>query len=351
MKQRFLGRLLGWGLAVVLGLVVLSSCAQIAKLLEGTEKEEDEEAKKKEQTDMQTQFDALGGTDAAARKAAVVKLRELTPKLTDMAENPAKPKSIEALIRAAADPDVSVALEAVRTLGTFSYLPELDEDEREIDPEARQAAENLKEATDRRALSALLKAARHSNPDVRYWAVWGLQNMADPQPDPTLKEQLVARATPVLQERLRDENRDVQVLAINALVVLQAEEAIPAIAALLKADKDVHVRRRAATALGELNARGEVPTLIRALERDEDEDVKWRAAQALARLADPASVEALAKVVAGSSNPAARLFAIYGLSRIDSPETRAVLANLNQAERLAADKAIEEMEAKRKKRF
>jgi HEAT repeat protein len=108
-----------------------------------------------------------------ARNAALAALRDLR-----------KEEGIPYLIKALQDPDKTVVLTAVRGLGTYSYLPPLDEDEREIDPEAREKAEKLKAATDERALQPLLKAIARfqsrdpKDVDLRWWALWGLQNMA-----------------------------------------------------------------------------------------------------------------------------------------------------------------------------
>jgi len=388
--------LLALGGATLVLLAGVTSCAKIAGLLAGTQKEEDEEAKKKEKTAFDTQVKAFTdpASDAAARNAALAALRDLR-----------KEEGIPYLIKALQDPDKTVVLTAVRGLGTYSYLPPLDEDEREIDPEAREKAEKLKAATDERALQPLLKAIARfqsrdpKDVDLRWWALWGLQNMAtSEQVEDTVRQTRRIAMWPVLRKALQDENRDVRVLALDTLVAFKDPAAIPDLIRAL-ADPDRHVRRRAAMGLGELQARAGVSALVRALQKDPDMGVRVRAIQALAILKDPTTVAPLLAVLESSSAQIQRLqqeleasglavtpaespgqkettgpspsstraveelkkeldnqtalqeSAILALSRIDNEQARAKLAELDRQEFAAAEKAIEEMKAKRKKRL
>jgi HEAT repeat protein len=203
---------------------------------------------------------------------------------------------------------------------------------------------------------------------------------------------------PVLRKALQDENRDVRVLALDTLVAFKDPAAIPDLIRAL-ADPDRHVRRRAAMGLGELQARAGVSALVRALQKDPDMGVRVRAIQALAILKDPTTVAPLLAVLESSSAQIQRLqqeleasglavtpaespgqkettgpspsstraveelkkeldnqtalqeSAILALSRIDNEQARAKLAELDRQEFAAAEKAIEEMKAKRKKRL
>lgn len=393
MKTRSLLWLLALGGAVVVLLTGITSCAKIAGLLAGTQKEEDEEAKKKEKTAFDTQVKAFTdpASDAAARNTALAALRDLR-----------KEEGIPYLIKALEDPDKTVVLTAVRGLGTYSYLPPLDEDEREIDPEAREKAEKLKAATDEQALQPLLKAIarfQSSDPkdvDLRWWALWGLQNMAaSEQVEDTVRQARRIAMLPVLRKALRDENRDVRVLALDTLVVFKDPGAVPDLRRAL-ADPDPHVRRRAAMGLGELQAQAGVPNLVRALQKDPDMGVRVRAAQALSILKDPTTVVPLLAVLEASSAQIQRLqqeleagglastpaqsagrqattgpstraveelkkeldnqtalqeSAILALSRIDDERARAKIEELDRQEFATAEKAIEEMKAERKKRL
>jgi HEAT repeat protein len=398
--------LLALGLTAAALLGSATSCAKVAELLAGTEKEEDEETKKKEKADFDAQVKAFKdpATDAAAHNTALGKLRDMK-----------KEECIPYLLAGLKDADKAIVLTAVRGLGTYSYLPPLDEDEREIDPEAREKAEKLKAATDRAALQPLLKIVeqvRSSDPkdiNLRWWALWALKNIGTAEKiDETERQNRRAQMTPTLREMLQDPDRDVRVLALDTLVAIKNLEVIPDIVRALE-DEDPNIRRRAAMALGELKVKDQTKVLVQALQEDKDIGVRTRAAQALSLLADPGTVGPLLAVLeestaqvkqlqqaleaggltatpsskkpeaeAGETAPlppnlggnrrgatqaveelkqqlddqtALRESAIFALSRINDPQARARIKELDDEEFAAAEKAIEEMEAERKKRL
>lgn len=394
MKTRSFLLLLAVGAAAAIFVASVTSCAKIAGFLAGTEKEEDEEAKKKEKATFDAQVKAFTdpASDAAARNTALAALRDLR-----------KEECLPYLIKALQDPDRTVVLTAVRALGTYSYLPPLDEDEREIDPEAREKAEKLKVATDEQALRPLLKAMgrfQSSDPkdvDLRWWILWGLHNMVTAEKvEDTVRQARRIAILPTLRQALRDKSRDVRVLALDTLASLQDSQTIPLVVRALS-DPDLHVRRRAAMVLGELQAQDGVPVLVQALRKDRDIGVRIRAAQALSILKDPTTVGPLLAVLEEASAQIQRLqqnleasglaptpttspaqgeptapplsqaveelkealnhqtalreSAILALSRIDDEQARAKIRELDQEEFVVAEKAIEEMKAERKKRL
>jgi HEAT repeat protein len=170
------------------------------------------------------------------------------------------------------------------------------------DPRVRRyLAVALGRLGDRRAVPALLQAAKeaapdgpHADPETQIYAVWALGAIADPEAEPMLVE--------------------------------------------LARSEDAGVRKTAVHALGSFPDERSRATLVAAL-GDSVEDVRWNAAVALARRRDPAAVPVLVEMldrahvdaVAGMNDEqrvATLMQAIEAAAVVPDPRLRAALETL-----------------------
>src|SRR5438067_845585 len=76
--------------------------------------------------------------------------------------------------------------------------------------------------------------------------------------------------------------------------------------ALLLADKDAQVRKRAALAAGRIGDERAVPALVDLLKKDSDSDVRQMAAFALGEIESPAGADPLLEVIGALAQPSGR---------------------------------------------
>jgi HEAT repeat protein len=126
-------------------------------------------------------------------------------------------------------------------------------------------------------LAARLSSA---NEEERFDAAVSLSTLRSKQAAAALRA-----ATDDLSERVR-------AAAISGLAAMGDKESASMIAAKLREDKSLHVRKQAAYALGELRASETTPSLITAL-RDKNAEVRGAAAFALGQCEDESAIEPL----------------------------------------------------------
>jgi len=129
-----------------------------------------------------------------------------------------------------------------------------------------------------RNLEASVRDLSSARPDVRASAIEDLVRNARGRDD------VRARAVPLLIERLKDEHPRVRAAAAVALADLEAREAVMALLVSME-DDDMHVRQMAINALGEIGDPRALPRLRRAL-TDPRPEVRYQTVIAFARVAD-----------------------------------------------------------------
>ncbi|NLF17890.1 MAG: hypothetical protein GX595_11630 [Lentisphaerae bacterium] len=203
-------------------------------------------------------------------------------------------------------------------------------------------------------------------------AVAGILNDALSDPDATVRRHVLSAARMVpgvltceaLEPLVRDDDREIRILAVQALAQVRGEEARRAgILAGVLGDPDVGVRREAARSLGRLGGDGFAG--LERLSADADPGVRLQAVQELVQLQHPeglallercvlddaigalerrdlllyagfygAAAEPLLRRLAGSSSAVLRAEAIRGLSRLsgaDGARPDFLLASLEDA--------------------
>lgn len=136
--------------------------------------------------------------------------------------------------------------------------------------------------------------------------------------------------TPQNLQRIRacldDENRDVRVTALYALVAASVPDTRELVVRAIE-DEDGFVRATAAKCLGDLEHREAIPILVKHLLSDEDWHVRQRAGESLAVLGGEASREALARALADPVKEV-RLVAVKGLADLDPLPSLDALARI-----------------------
>ncbi|MFM6758517.1 MAG: HEAT repeat domain-containing protein [Microcystis panniformis] len=102
-----------------------------------------------------------------------------------------------------------------------------------------------------------------------------------------------------LNQALKDSDSDVRMNAVEALVEIGSETAIPGLLKALE-DSEGYVRREAAEALGNIGTETAIPGLLKALE-DSDDDVRREAAEALAKIGSETAIAGLLKALEHSN--------------------------------------------------
>lgn len=194
---------------------------------------------------------------------------------------------------------------AVRIAGYFGY-PECAADLldriHDVSENVRRAAvENLAHLQDERIFDALTRAAHDESPKIRSAAIRSLGYVED------------ANVLPELLRALSDEDAWVRYYAARSLGQLQIPEGIDALTSALRHDKASQVRIAAADALGAIGGSRVVSVLAPLAEAD-DRDLARAALNALGAVAHPNALQPISALLR-SSDPTRRLDAIQAVAR------------------------------------
>jgi HEAT repeat protein len=162
-------------------------------------------------------------------------------------------------------------------------------------PQQRQQAIESLVNIGKPAVSSLIQALEHQQPQVRVHAAIALSQMGENAAPALRKEAAKAFSSigkqamvPYLLVNLRHQNPSVRYNAVHALTRLgkYSQSAVPKLIDTLEKDKESWVRLTAATALGGIgvNAVDSLPTLVRSME-EKDVSVRHNAAYALGAIA------------------------------------------------------------------
>ncbi|MFM6406832.1 MAG: NACHT domain-containing protein, partial [Microcystis sp.] len=102
-----------------------------------------------------------------------------------------------------------------------------------------------------------------------------------------------------LNQALKDSDSDVRMNAVEALVEIGSETAIPRLLKTLE-HPNKYIRREAAEALGNIGTETAIPGLLKAFE-DSDDDVRREAAEALAKIGSETAIPGLLKALEDSN--------------------------------------------------
>ncbi len=200
------------------------------------------------------------------------------------------------LIAALNNPDWRIRREAVRSLTELGAKDALEplikvlKDETEIDHVRRFAAEGLASFGDEKAIEPLLEASAHKSHRIRQGAIWGLSQFD------------TKRLLNFFIGLVKDQDSEVQALAIQALIRIGDKQAVKPLLDLLQdCDEFYIVRAEATLALGQLGGQEAVPALIARLE-DEEPAVREGAAVALGQLKATEALPALTKLQQSDNN-------------------------------------------------
>lgn len=136
-----------------------------------------------------------------------------------------------------------------------------------------------------------------------------------------------------------DEDAELRVEALNALVQMDPKNAEPAITKVL-ARRDscsVPLRRGAITLAARSNDAGTTPLLISTARNDPSVEVQAEAVRGLSRSSDASATSALTDIATSSKNPALQRIAVRSLAAQDSPAARAAIKNLMSRSDLPSD--------------
>ncbi len=291
------------------------------------------------------------------------------------------PAASEPLVKALADRESGLVLEAVVMLGRLKVVEAARPLIRVLEGGSwvhrAHAAQALGNLGDTRVLGALQKALGDSNPNVRANAAAALGQLKDTaclaelrkclqdtdrdvvtqtvialgrigdaraasalvpfldSTDPNLRL-LVAealgdlgddRAVPNLLSVLETEDEKLQLKVLTILRKLKAPEAVPALLALLKHRNEL-IRQRACDALGRMGDADVAERLETVLSIDPSTEVRAAAARALGEIADPGSVDSLKKAL--EDEFLVRCQAIIALGTVGDQENVTDLLNLLQ---------------------
>lgn len=224
-------------------------------------------------------------------------------------------------LRATGDPLISLSPATALEARIWHLINML---EGPFDDERLRAIQQLEATgtTERRAISALIKAAGANNDVAIRKASFSALGQIGPnaaeavpvlaaaledsdrivrQSAPSALGKIGPAAVPVLMSALKNGDEIVRLRAADALgeIAPDAAEAVPALDAALK-DSDEFVRWHAAIALGKIGPTA-VPVLITALENT-DRDIRWHAADALGEIG-PDAAEAVPALDAALEDP------------------------------------------------
>ncbi|MEJ2502874.1 MAG: HEAT repeat domain-containing protein [Gemmatimonadota bacterium] len=137
-----------------------------------------------------------------------------------------------------------------------------------------------------------------------------------------------------IPEQCRDEV-EMQLAALNALIHMKADRAIPALERVMARRDEcaTPIRRRAVFLIADKQSDRTVDLLLQAAREDPDLEVRRQAVFWLSEVDDPRAVDALDRFLAESQDEEIRDRAVFALSQHDSPRAREILR------RVAGDEA------------
>ena len=196
------------------------------------------------------------------------------------------PRAVDPLITALHDSNHYVRREAAKSLGRIGNdkaIPPLIQALKDEDRSAREgAAEGLADMKGK-ALGPLLNALNDPDWHVRMGVLVALRIIGD------------KKGVPGIAASMKDENRFVRREAVKSLGRIGDARVIPVLVEALK-DEDRSVRMRAVGALSKIGGDQAIDPLIEAL-KDNDSGVRLRAVQALEELKDPRGIQAISNSV------------------------------------------------------
>jgi HEAT repeat protein len=163
-------------------------------------------------------------------------------------------------------------------------------------------------------LPQLVRLLDDRDREVRAVAVRALGSLADPAATPALVNGL-ARRRPLPHHLVTDALRRIGPAALPALTAAATHP-------------DEHVRAQVVEAMGLVGAVGAAPALIEKLRADHSPEVRGRAARALGRLGSPSGVDVLLDATAHQEPTALRVTAAQALGALGAVRAVPVLAQL-----------------------
>jgi HEAT repeat protein len=149
-------------------------------------------------------------------------------------------------------------------------------------------------------------------------------------PTPPTPATPVTPPTPPSQSGRRvrcDDEDEIQVSALNALLSMDAEKAVPILKKVL-ARRDpgsVCLRRKAVFLISQHESEDTEETLLNAARTDPDQEVREQAVWWLSQVDSPRATAALDSILRSSTDPALQEKAIFALSQQDAPQARKAL--------------------------
>lgn len=142
-----------------------------------------------------------------------------------------------------------------------------------------------------------------------------------------------------------DDENDERIMALNALMNMNAEAAVPILERTLARHDDCArgLRKKAVFILANKRASGVVDILLRVAREDPAPDVREQAVFWLSNVRDPRVVDVLAEMAANNNDPAIQEKAIFALSNTRSDRASQILRDIAQREgasRRAREQAI-----------
>jgi HEAT repeat protein len=132
---------------------------------------------------------------------------------------------------------------------------------------------------------------------------------------------------------------DIRTVALNALMQMDSEQALPLLREVMERRDEcsVHLRRRAMMMLAEQRDPAAQAILIQAALADPDPQVREQATFWLAHVPGDAAIEALARILAENPTPAVRERALFALGQQQGPRAAAILRDYALREDLPED--------------
>lgn len=209
-------------------------------------------------------LEALHDVEAAVRRNAVKALSELGDE-----------QVLPELLRALNDEDCSVRVWTARILGELGSkeaVPQLLEALHDVESDVHEVAvQALGKLRGEAAISELLEIMQDDNTDVRARAVEALGELGGHE------------AIPQLLEALRDVEPDVREAAAEALGKVKSDSTVMELIRLLE-DEQSSVRRNVVEALGKLGNETAIPKLMKTVQNDNNRRVRFCALQALVEI-------------------------------------------------------------------